>query len=299
MKHISMLVHRTASLVNMILAILMILILLATGMPNFHAQAAQQIAPTPTVTATAQPTQAPPNACDKDRTVHVSGTAVVNVIPDRALIQLGVQSNGRTPKEVQALNAVMIGRVVNAMKALGVEAKDISTDRYVIQPLYEDWDSLRIKGYRIFNVISITMRDVNKTSNAIAAAFQAGANQVVNVEFYTSELRKYRDQAREMAITAAREKATALAQGGGADIGCVLNINENSWSYFDGWRGWNWWYGYGGGNNQNLWTQNAVQNAAPSGGSGSSEGEPSSDNDPVSAGQISIRAEVDVTFALK
>jgi uncharacterized protein len=286
MKHIS-------TIVNIILAVILILILLSTGLPNFNARAAEQIAPTPT--ATTQPAQEPQNACDPNRNIRVSGTAVVNVIPDRALIQLGVQSNGRTPQEVQARNAVMIGRVINAVKALGVEARDISTDRYIIQPLYEDWDSLRIKGYRIFNVISITMRNVDKTSNAISAAFEAGANQVVNVEFYTSELRKYRDQAREMAITAAHEKADALSRAAGANTGCVLNISENTSSYFNGWSGWSWWYG--GGNNQNLWTQNAVQNAAPSGGSGS--GTPASDDSPVSAGQISIRAEVDVTFALK
>ncbi|MBN2117565.1 MAG: SIMPL domain-containing protein [Anaerolineales bacterium] len=286
MKHIS-------TLVNTVLAIVLTLMLLSTSLPNFEARAAEQM--TATQTATAKPTREPENICDPSRSIHVSGTAVVNVVPDRALIQLGVQSNGRTPKEVQARNAAMISRVIKALKGMGVQARDISTDRYIIQPLYEDWDSLRIKGYRIFNVISITMRDVDKTSEAIAAAFQAGANQVVNVEFYTSDLRKYRDQAREMAITAAREKATALAQGAGTDIGCVLNINENSWSYFNGWRGWGWWYG--GGNNQNLWTQNAVQNAPASGGSGG-ETAPNGDS-PVSAGHISIRAEVQATFALK
>jgi hypothetical protein len=288
MKHIS-------TIVNTVLAVVLILLLLSTGLPNFEARAAEQVEFTPTTTATAQPTQELQNTCDPNRNIHVSGTAVVNVTPDRALIQLGVQSNGRSPKEVQARNAAMINRVIKAMKNLGVATKDISTDRYIIQPLYEDWDSLRIKGYRIFNVISITMRDVDKTSDAIAAAFQAGANQVVNVEFYTSELRKYRDQAREMAITAAHEKADALAQAGGADTDCVLNITENTHSYFNGWSGWGWWYG--GGNNQNVWTQNAVQNVAPPASSGS--GTTSTDDSPVSAGQISIRAEVSVTFALK
>jgi len=293
MKHISTIIRtaavRRASLVNASLAVVLLLLLLSTGLPNFEARAAEQGDPTPTAAPTQQP-----DACDPNRNIHVSGTAVVNVVPDRALIQLGVQSNGRTPKEVQARNATMISRVIKAMKALGVEAKDISTDRYVIQPLYEDWDDLRIKGYRIFNVVSITMRDVDKTSEAIATAFQAGANQVVNVEFYTSELRKYRDQAREMAMKAASEKADALAQAGGADTGCVLNITENTHSYFNGWSGWGWWWN-GGGNNQNLWTQNAVQNVAPSSGSGTT----SNDDSPVSAGQISIRAEVSVTFALK
>jgi uncharacterized protein YggE len=91
-----------------------------------------------------------------------------------------------------------------------------------------------------------------------------------------------------MATKAASEKANALSQAAGAATGCVLNISENSWSYFNGH---NWWYG---GNNQNLWTQNAVQNAAPSAGE-----TPSSDDSPVSAGHISIRAEVSVTFALR
>ena len=129
---------------------------------------------------------------------------------------------------------------------------------------------------------------MDTTSEAIAAAFQSGANQVVNVEFYTSELRKYRDQAREMAMKAATEKAGALAQTAGAATDCVLHINENSWSYFNG-RSW-----WSGGDHQNLWTQNAVQNAAPA-GNGISSGEDS----PVSMGQISIRAEVSATFTLK
>jgi uncharacterized protein YggE len=271
MKHIS-------TLVNIILAVVMLLILIATGLPSFQAHAA---APTP---------QAEENACNNNRTVQVTGTAVINVPPDRALIQLGVQSNGKTPREVQSRNAATISNVINIIKALGVTAKDISTDQYVIEPLYEDYDSLRIKGYRIHNVVSITMHDVDKTSAVIAAAFEEGANQVVNVEFYTSELRKYRDQAREMAMTAAAEKASALAQAAHAKTDCVLTINENSWSYFNGW---NWWHG---GNQQNVWTQNAVQNVAPTNNSGTAAlGEES----PVSIGQISVRAEVSATFALK
>lgn len=268
-------------IVNTILALVLILILLTTGLPNFNAHAS-------TPTPTAEPTQELKTACDNSRTVQVSGTAVVNVIPDRVLIQLGVQSNGKTPKEVQSRNAATISNVIKALKALGVEAKDISTDRYVIQPRYDDYDTLYINGYRIYNVIAITLNDVDKTSEAIAAAFQAGANQVVNVEFYTSELRKYRDQAREMAMKAATEKAADLAQAAGADTDCILNINENSSSYFNGW---NWWYG---GNNQNLWTQNAVQNITPT-----ATGMQATDESPVSLGHISIRAEVTTTFSLK
>jgi uncharacterized protein YggE len=272
------------TIVNTVLACTLTFILFSAGLPSFAARAA---APTPTPEVAGETE----STCDPTRTINVSGTAVVNVAPDRALVQLGVQSNGRSPKEVQARNAAAISQVIKAVKAQGVEAKDITTDWYVIEPLYEDYDSLYIKGYRIYNVVAITMREVGKTSDVIAAAFQAGANQVVNVEFYTSELRKYRDQARQMAMQAASEKAGALAETAGSETGCVLSINENTWSYFNGW-GWGWWWR--GSNNQNLWTQNAVQNAAPSGGE-----MPSGEGDPVSTGQISIRAEVNATFSLK
>lgn len=259
----------------------LIFILFSVSLPNVSAHAA---APTPTTA----PIET--KVCDSNRSIQVSGVAVVNVMPDRALIKLGVQSNGRSAKEAQAKNSATINNVTKALKALGVEAKDISTDWYMIEPLYKDYDSLYIEGYRIHNIVEVTIRDVGKTNDALIAAFQTGANQVVDVQFYTSELRKYRDQAREAAMKAAKEKADALSGAISAEVGCVLTIGENTYSnFYNG--GWGW-YGYN--SNQNLMTQNVIQNAVPSGG------QPSSlDDGPINAGQISVRAEVSVTFGLK
>jgi uncharacterized protein len=260
-----------STFVNLILAALVVFLLLSAQLPAASAQAATP-GPTP------QPT------CNFSRSVQVSGSAVVNVTPDRVLIQLGVQSNGITPDAVQVTNSMAILRVISALKAMGIESKDIATDWYIVEPVYADYDSLNIKGYRINNVVAVTLRDVTKTSNVIVSALKAGANQVVNVEFYTSELRKYRDQAREMAMKAAREKAQALATAAGAETGCVLTISENTSSTYNGW--------WSAGRDRNLWTQNAVQNIAPTGGTGT-------ETEPVSLGQISVRAEVGVTFSLK
>ncbi len=229
------------------------------------------------------------DTCDSSRTIQVTGSALVNVAPDRAQVQLGVQSNGTTVSAVQRANSSAIQRVISAIKQQGVDAKDISTDLFVIDPIYEDYDSLYIKGYRIYDTISVTIRDVSKTSLVIAAALSSGANQVDDVNFYTTDLRKYRDQAREMAVIAAREKAEALASASGAEVSCVLHINENSWSYFNGWR-------YGSSSREaNLWTQNTIQNAAPS---GAIDGDSAGD-EPISTGQIAVKAEVSISFALR
>lgn len=271
MKHLPVLVNAALTA-----ALLTGLVILAA--PQAPAQAAA-----PSATPGATPAAA--LACDSGRTIQVSGTAAVNVVPDRILVQLGVQSNGVAVAEVEAANTRAIRKVIQALREQGVSEKDIATDWYIIEPLYDSYDSLYIKGYRINNLVAVTLRQANRVTPVVSAALKAGANQVVNVEFYTSELRKYRDQARELAMKAAGEKAAALAEAAGARRGCVRSIHENTWSYFN-----SWWYGRG----QNLWAQNVVQNAAPAGALGST-----SDEGPVSLGQISVQAEVSIVYALE
>jgi uncharacterized protein len=249
--------------------------------PNLPVAAASSADQT---TVTVQPEATASSTCASTRTVQVTGAATVNVVPDRALIRLGVQSNATSIDTVESANSNAIQKVLRALIDQGVEAKDISTDVYVIEPVYENYDSLFIKGFRINNEVAITLRDIKKTSSVVSAALRSGANQVENVSFYTSELRKYRDQARELAARAAKEKAQALAAVAGAEAGCVISITENSWSYYNGS-----WYGQ----NQSLMTQNTVQNAMPSGGFDLSSDEP------ISLGQISVKAEISATYSLK
>jgi uncharacterized protein YggE len=233
--------------------------------------------------ATIAPALAAGNDCDSSRSIQVSGSATVKVIPDLVTIQLGVTSNATTPQGVYDQNTAAMKKTVAAIRALGVAEKDISTDYYIIQPVYTDYSSLDIKGYRINNTIIINLKDVSKVSQVLTAALSAGANEVVDVQFKTTQLRQYRDQARELAMKAAQEKARELAGAANAQPGCVLNIDENSWSYYG--------YPWQSGRYQ-MMTQNVVQNAAGS-------DQPPSDDGPISLGQIAVQAEVQVRFGLK
>lgn len=233
----------------------------------------------PQTHAAVLPTAITENTCDSNRSVHVSGAAVVYVTPDRALLQLGVQSNGITPDTVRSINARDIQKVVRAIVDLGVQAKDIATDYYIVYPVYEDFSSLVIKGYRIDNTVSITLRDVNLVDEVIIAALKVGANEVQDLQFYSSELRKYRDQARELAMKAAGEKAQDLAGAAGAKAGCILSISENTWSqYYGSWRG---------GRETALWAQNVIQNTSPSQGASTQM-----DDSPITLGQIDRKSVV-------
>ena len=270
-----------STILNTILVCALAFVLISFGLPDTSVKAA------PTAETELETAGKAEVVCDNGRSIQVNGTAVVNVIPDRALIQLGVQSNGATPQIVEAVNSATINKITKALKVQGVAEKDIVTDWYVIQPIYDDYDSLYIKGYRIHNIVAVTLRDISKANKVIGAALSSGANQVINVEFYLSDLRKYRDQARDLAMKAAKEKANDLASAAGATTGCVMSINENTWSHYYG--------GWYGGQSRELWTQNVMQNAEPAGG----ESGALTDNGPVNLGQVSVRAEVSASFSLK
>jgi uncharacterized protein YggE len=257
-----------------IMAVLVVLVLQGLGNVAPQARAAAQ-----------QPANSE-DTCDSSRSVRASGAAVVYITPDRALLQLGVQSNGLTPDAVRSANGNEIRKVIQAVSALGVQAKDIATDYYIVHPVYDDYSSLVISGYRINNTVSITVRDINLADDVLIAALKAGANEVQDVQFYSSELRKYRDQARALAMEAAGEKAQDIAVAAGAQAGCVLSISENSWyQYYGSWRG---------GRETALWAQNVIQNAAPS------QGELfQSDDSPITLGQIVVRAEISASYSLR
>jgi len=258
------------------LILVAILALVALGGRIQASPAPAQAAPLPLAQAD--------DGCNPDRSIQVSGAAVVYATPDRALLQLGVQSNARTPDAAQNANLQAVQAVTAAIKGLGIAANDVATDFYIVYPVYSDYSSLVIQGYRVDNTVSITVRDVSQVDDVLLATLRAGANEVQDVQFYTSELRKHRDQARELAMIAAKEKAAAIADSAGAQTGCVLTISENSWSqYYGSWRG---------GRQAALWAQNVVQNAP-------SEGVPLDDEAMVSLGQIVVRAEVSATYSLK
>src|SRR5438105_15796579 len=82
-------------------------------------------------------------------------------------------------------------------------------------------------GYYMTKNITITLRDISKFEKLITEALKLGTNYINGIHFQTTELRKFRDQARLDAIRAAKEKAIALAAELGQKIGKPITITEN------------------------------------------------------------------------
>ena len=84
-----------------------------------------------------------------------------------------------------------------------------------------------IVGYTASQTIAITLKDLSEYEDLLTDLLDAGVEYVHGVNFETSELRKHRDEAREMAVEAAKEKATALADQLGQSLGEPAEIVEN------------------------------------------------------------------------
>jgi len=176
--------------------------------------------------------------CAPPKVVKTTGTAEIKVTPDRAVIQVGVERQSATAKAAKTAADSISRKLLAALKVRGIEDKDIQTAYLDLQPTSYYQKQVRINHFTATQSLSVTVRDLAKLDGVMDAVMSAGANRIDGIQYESSELRKYRDQARDQATKAAKEKAVALAQALGNQVGKTYSIEEV--------QQWNTSYGYGG-----------------------------------------------------
>ncbi len=232
-----------------------------------------------TGTAWSQQTQ----AYDDRPKITVAGEAVVNVKPDRIVITFGIETSDADVITAKQKNSELMKKAVAVAKDCGVNEKDIQTDQLSIEPRWEDgYRQQKFLGYFVHNSLVVTLSDLEQMDKLITSALQAGINRLNGVDFQTTEFKKYREEARELALKAAREKAEKMSAVLGQTIGKPIHISEN-------YTGSSWYGAWGRGRSSGM---SQVQVQAERGGSGEI-------TDTVALGKLAIRAGVSVTFELK
>ena len=165
------------------------------------------------------------------KTTHfISGEGKVTGIPDVAKIQLGYSVVKKTVAEAQKDNTVKMNGMVEKLKNdFKIDPKDIKTSNYSIFPQY-DWTSGRqiLIGYTVSQDLAVKARSLDKVSAILDAAGQIGLNQVGSLAFEIDQPEKLKQQAREMAIAQAKEKAEALSRVVGVKLGKIVSFSESA-----------------------------------------------------------------------
>ncbi|HUX35859.1 MAG TPA: SIMPL domain-containing protein [Candidatus Paceibacterota bacterium] len=163
------------------------------------------------------------------RTLVVSGEGKTTVSPDIAEVSFSVVSQGTNPQNLAAANNDKMTAVINNIKSNGVDAKDITTTSYNLQPNYSyDKNTGRsyIYNYTLTQTVSVKIRDLSKVADVIGGVVPLGVNQMGSVSFQIDDPEKVIGQAREDAYNQAKEKAQAIAAASGVKLGRIISINE-------------------------------------------------------------------------
>ncbi len=158
--------------------------------------------------------------------IVVIGTGEVKVEPDMASVLIGVETTAPTTQQALAQNSSQAQAIIDQIRQLDIEARDIQTTGINIYPVYDE-KGREITGYTVNNTVQVTIRNLAQAGNLIDSVVQVGANRIYGISFGVSDPERVLAQAREAAIANARARAEQMARASGTSLGRVLFITEN------------------------------------------------------------------------
>lgn len=150
-----------------------------------------------------------------------------------------ITQGGVNLQDTQSENTNKANAAIAFVKSKRIDAKDITTQGYNIEPRYQYFDCsgrqnsvcppYEIVGYTITQSVLVKVRDFYKIGDLLSGVVQNGANTVSQLNFTVEDPLEFENQAREKAITKAKDKAKSIAKAGGFRLGKLLSINEGSY----------------------------------------------------------------------
>jgi uncharacterized protein YggE len=170
--------------------------------------------------------------------ILVTGEGSVDVPPDMAVLSLTVTREAETARAALDANSSAMNKVLSAMKAEGIKARDLQTSGFSIQPKYiypspkssGQREPPQIVGYTVRNSLSVRIRDVGMVGQILDKSVTLGVNEGGNIMFTNADPSTVITQARIEAVKDAMSKATTLAEAAGVKTGKLLEISEQSYA---------------------------------------------------------------------
>jgi uncharacterized protein YggE len=160
------------------------------------------------------------------RSVTVSGTATVQVVPNEAGFSAGVSTDAATARAALAANATKAAHLLDALRAAGVAKGDLQTQDVSVSPRWHDRG--RQNGFTAHTSVQVHVQDVGQAGRLIDGAVAAGASETSGPSFDRGDRDVLYRDALKSAFKEARLKAATLAGEAGASLGPVLRIEESS-----------------------------------------------------------------------
>lgn len=164
----------------------------------------------------------------QQKTMILTGQGRVYTAPDTAVIRLGVQTTGNNLLQIQASNASTMQSILQMLQRMGIS--DVKTYQYSIDKIYDYEEGRQIdRGYSVRNILEIRTNNIDMAGSIIDSSVNAGANVVELITFDVSNREMYYQQALNMAVMNAFEKAKSISMNLGTGKNpIIVHITENS-----------------------------------------------------------------------
>lgn len=171
---------------------------------------------------------------DRIPTLSLTGTGSVSGSPDMAIITIGTVSEAEDAITALEKNTASTTAFINALKAAGIEASDLQTSNFSVNPniVYPSNKSSSapkgptIVGYTVRNMVTVRIRDLKLIGNVLNEAVTLGANSISGPRFAVDDPAALEAEARRMAMKAALAKARDYADAAGIELGAIQMISE-------------------------------------------------------------------------
>jgi uncharacterized protein YggE len=173
---------------------------------------------------------------DTVATLEANGDGQVMVVPDIAIVTIGVVSRAPAASDALAANSTDLQKVVDTVKAAGIAEKDMGTTGFSVTPIYQpvtrttppDSGPAPIIGYTVENDLRVTIRNIATSGAVLDAVVKAGANRVSSIAFDISDSKTAEDNATKAAIAEALHRGQLMADASGVTLGRVLSVTTST-----------------------------------------------------------------------
>lgn len=157
---------------------------------------------------------------------QAEGSGEVAAIPNTATISFGVTKNAATVADAQNQTNSIVQKVMDGLKKLGIDEKNIKTTNYSVNPNYALGS--QIIGYTVTQQVEIKISPLDKVNATLDTLTANGANVIgqVNFGFDADTKKSLENKAREMAVADAKDKAESLARAAGIRLGKIVDVQE-------------------------------------------------------------------------
>src|SRR4051794_24362669 len=165
--------------------------------------------------------------------LDISATGDVTRVPDLAIISAGVVTRSATASGALQQAANRMVRVRSALKAAGIEDRDIQTTNINLNPEYSYANNQppKLNGYSASNQVSVRFRDIANSGKILDALVAEGANSISGPNLTIDKPEAALDEARAKAVTNGRARGELYARSLGMRIVRVVSISESGGSY--------------------------------------------------------------------